>query len=281
VKNAEISGAKKHYPLIVVSHGTGGSALQMMWLGQYLAARGFIVAAVNHHGNTGAEEKYQAQGFILWWERARDLTVAIDKLLADSKFGTHIDSKRIGAAGFSLGGSTVTSLAGGIFAIENFNKFCASPERDATCDPQPEYAAATKEFDELKTKDSIVIGSLKRAGMSYKDSRIKAIFAIAPALGASFTPTSLSSIKIPFQMVVGESDATTPAKTNAQKIAQFVKNSDVTISPGKVAHYTFLSDCTAFGKTILPICRDDESVNREEIHRKVSQMAFEFFRRKL
>ena len=154
IGNAEISPAKKRYPLIVVSHGTGGAALQMMWLGQYLAARGFIVAAVNHHGNTGAEDKYQAQGFILWWERARDLTVAIDKLLADSKFSNHIDSKRIGAAGFSLGGSTVISLAGGIFAIENFNKFCASPERDATCDPQPEYAAAIKEFNELKTSSS-------------------------------------------------------------------------------------------------------------------------------
>jgi predicted dienelactone hydrolase len=192
-----------------------------------------------------------------------------------------IDSKRIGAAGFSLGGSTVTSIAGGVFAIENFNKFCASAERDATCDSQPEYADAMKEFQELRTKDPIVIESLKRAEISYKDSRIKAVFAIAPALGASFTQTSLASIKIPFQFVVGESDNTAPAKTNAQKIAQFVKNSDVTILPGKVAHYTFLADCTTFGKTILPICRDDESVNRQEIHQKVSQMAFDFFRKKL
>ena len=280
-KDAEISRVKKRHPLIVISHGTGGSALQMMWLGEYLAARGFIVAAVNHHGNTGAEEKYLAQGFILWWERARDSRVAVDKLLTDSKFGKSIDAKKIGAVGFSLGGSTVTSIAGGIFDISAFDKFCASAERDATCEPQPEFPNAMKEFEELRKNDPIVIESLKRAEISYKDARIKAIFAIAPALGTAFTKTSLSKIKIPFQFVVGESDQTAPAKTNAQKIAQFVKKSDVEILPGQVAHYTFLSDCTPFGKTILAICRDAESVDRTELHKKVSQMAFEFFRKNL
>ena len=94
VRNAEISPAKKRYPLIVLSHGTGGSALQMMWLGQYLASRGFIVAAINHHGNTGAEENYVPQAFALWWERTQDLRIAIDKLLADSQIGKRIDAKK-------------------------------------------------------------------------------------------------------------------------------------------------------------------------------------------
>ena len=33
-----------------LSHGTGGSAMQMAWLNTYRAARGYIVAAVNHPG---------------------------------------------------------------------------------------------------------------------------------------------------------------------------------------------------------------------------------------
>jgi predicted dienelactone hydrolase len=41
----------------------------MMWLGYYLASRGYIVAAVNHHGNTAAEKERAAQGFLLYWER--------------------------------------------------------------------------------------------------------------------------------------------------------------------------------------------------------------------
>ena len=85
----------------------------MMWLGHYLAARGYIVAAVNHHGNTAAEKQRAAQGFLLYWERAKDLTVVLDKLFADPFFGPRIDRDRIGAAGFSLGGYTVISVAGG------------------------------------------------------------------------------------------------------------------------------------------------------------------------
>ncbi|MBS1796593.1 MAG: prolyl oligopeptidase family serine peptidase [Acidobacteria bacterium] len=281
VKNADISSKHKRYPLVVVSHGTGGSGLMMMWLGRYLAARGYIVAAVNHHGNTGAEEKYLAQGFVLWWERAQDLRVVIDRLLADPKIGPRIDAKKIGAAGFSLGGATVTAVAGGIFDLDAFDKFCASPEADATCGAQPEFPNALKDFEELRKKDAIVIDSLKRMNDSYRDPRVKAVFAIAPALGTAFTPESLKAIKIPFRLVVGEDDQTAPAKTNAQKLAAALKKSELTILPGKVAHYTFLADCTPLGQKVLPICRDDRSVDRETVHQTVGQLAFDFFGKNL
>jgi predicted dienelactone hydrolase len=108
----------------------------MMWLGTYLASRGYLVAAINHHGNTAAEQERAAQGFMLYWERAKDLTAVLDKLLADPVFGTHIDRDRIGAAGFSLGGSTVISIAGGVFSPQEFATFCRSPQRDFTCEAQ-------------------------------------------------------------------------------------------------------------------------------------------------
>src|SRR6266478_2508264 len=63
---AELSPTSEKYPLVLLSHGTGGSAVMMMWLGYYLAERGYIVAAVNHHGNTAAEKKPAAQGFLLY-----------------------------------------------------------------------------------------------------------------------------------------------------------------------------------------------------------------------
>src|SRR5262249_26455384 len=39
-------------PLIVLSHGTGGGAAMLSWLAEALASNGYLVAAVNHHGNT-------------------------------------------------------------------------------------------------------------------------------------------------------------------------------------------------------------------------------------
>ena len=95
--DAEVSKESQQYPLVLLSHGTGGSAMQMMWLGYYLAARGYIVAAVNHHGNTASERKLFSQGFLLYWERVKDLQVVLDKLLADPIFGSRIDRNRIGA----------------------------------------------------------------------------------------------------------------------------------------------------------------------------------------
>ena len=71
--DAEMHPGPQSFPLIVISHGTGGSALQMGWLARSLAQHGYIAAAVNHHGNNSLEP-YLAQGFSLWWERAKDLT---------------------------------------------------------------------------------------------------------------------------------------------------------------------------------------------------------------
>jgi predicted dienelactone hydrolase len=273
----EISNTKQKYPLVLLSHGTGGSAVQMMWLGYYLAVRGYIVAAVNHHGNTGAERQPAAQGFMLFWERARDLSVLLDKLLADPRIGPRIDRARIGAAGFSLGGYTVISIAGGQFSPRQFASFCRSRQRDFTCEPQPEFPEAPKVFAELKKTDAIVQESLRHAGDSYRDPRIKLVFAIAPALGGGFTKGGLSKINIPVFIVVGQADKVAPALTNARRYAELIRAAKLTILPGEIGHYTFLAECNAHGRDILDICRDAPSVDRAQVHQQVAQLAFEFF----
>jgi len=274
---AELSQISKKYPLVLMSHGTGGSAVMMMWLGHYLAARGYIVAAVNHHGNTAAERQPAAQGFILYWERARDLTAVLDKLLADPVFGTRIDPNRIGAAGFSLGGYTVISIAGGEFSLREFDRFCRSPRKDFTCKPQPEFSDAPKIFAELRKTDPVVQDSLRVAADSYRDERIKRVFAIAPALGGGFTKAGLSKIRVPVSIVMGQADEVTPVATNGRRYASLIKGATLTVLRGRIGHYTFLAECTPNGKTALQICRDGNGVDRAKVHRQVSQMAFDFF----
>ena len=274
---ADMSTARHKYPLILLSHGTGGSAVQVMWLGYYLAARGYIVAAVNHHGNTGAEQQRTAQGFLLYWERARDLTALLDKLLADPVFGSRIDQERIGAAGFSLGGYTVISIAGGVFSPQTFAAFCNSPQKDFTCGPQPEFPDAPRLFEELKNNDPVVKESLRHASDSYRDKRVKRVFAIAPALGSGFTAAGLSQIKIPVGIVIGQADLVAPLATNAQRYADLINGASLTVLSGGVGHYTFLAECTRRGQQIVDVCRDAEGVDRTQVHQRVAQLAFEFF----
>ena len=275
--DAELSAESKQYPLVLLSHGTGGSAIQMMWLGYYLAARGYIVAAVNHHGNTSSEKQLFPQGFLLYWERAKDLSVVLDKLLADPIFGARIDRNRIAAAGFSLGGYTVISIAGGVFSSQEYEAFCHSPQRDFTCEPQPEFPEAHKLFAEIKNTDPVVRDSLRHAGDSYRDKRIKRVFAIAPALGSGFTKAGLNQIRVPVLIVIGEADKVTPLMTNAQRYANLIKGARLTILRGQIGHYTFLAECNAHGKAVLDICRDADAVDRAMVHQQVAKLAFDFF----
>jgi predicted dienelactone hydrolase len=134
--------------------------LQLGWLGTALAAQGYIVASVNHHGNTSVEP-YTAQGFCLWWERAQDLRAVLDCLLADAWFGTRIDPMRIGAAGCSLGGYTVIAVAGGRTDLQAFAAFCSGPEREATCEDQAEFPGMGVQFAQL-TRDDARVQALLR-----------------------------------------------------------------------------------------------------------------------
>jgi predicted dienelactone hydrolase len=74
--------AGPRHPLIILSHGFGGTASDLAWLCTALAAHGFIAVAVNHPGNN-ALEAYTVEGYSLMWLRAVDLSAAIDAVLDD------------------------------------------------------------------------------------------------------------------------------------------------------------------------------------------------------
>jgi predicted dienelactone hydrolase len=277
---AELAATTGTYPLILLSHGTGGTAAQLSWLAEHLAARGMMVAAVNHHGNTAAEPDPAPQGFLLWWERATDLRVVLDHLLEDPRLGPRIDHSRIGMAGFSLGGYTVLALAGARTSLDAFTAFCAGPEADATCQSPPELPQAVELFERLRQSDQVVTESLGRHGESYRDQRIRSAYIIAPSLGMALTERSLQEIDIPLRIVVGDADSIAPPDLNATRIASLAEGCEIDLLPG-VGHYTFLAECTAAGKQYLPICTDNQGVDRARVHQQVAADAFRFFSRTL
>src|SRR5688572_24158155 len=120
-RNASIS--QGIFPLILFSHGTGGGRLTVEWLCAGLASRGFIVAAVDHFGNT-FDNPIPIE-FVKFWERPQDIRFVLDQLLGSPDISTHLDVNKIGMAGFSLGGYTAITLAGAKMdfqAIENYLK---------------------------------------------------------------------------------------------------------------------------------------------------------------
>jgi predicted dienelactone hydrolase len=278
-KDATLAPSFATYPLIALSHGTGGSAVQMAWLGTYLAARGYIVVAVNHPGNNGATG-YTPRGFVEGWERARDISTAIDAVLVDSRFGPKIDRDRIGAAGFSYGGYTMLELAGATTDAKALLAFCEAPEHQKACSP-PEMPDLMPKFEAMKQQPDVQ-QSLAHAGDSYRDPRIKAVFAIAPAVAFAFHPESLAQISIPVEIVVGNADDQAPAPDNAQFFANNIKGAKLTILPGGVGHYTFLDVGTDLGKQKLPqLFIDNPGVDREAVHKQVAETVADFFDQQL
>ncbi|CAN7593468.1 alpha/beta hydrolase family protein [Acidovorax delafieldii] len=108
-------------PLVVFSHGIGGSRDGYSYLGRYFAAHGYGSLHVQHVGSdrqlwlgnlftlparlSNAAQDSEAVN------RVQDLRYALDKLLA-SQEGALFDTRRIAAAGHSYGANTTMLMAG-------------------------------------------------------------------------------------------------------------------------------------------------------------------------
>ena len=73
-------------PVILLSHGFGGTAELMGWFGTAMAEAGYIVISVDHPGNN-AMDRMTVPGAILWWERAEDLKRALEAISHDQTVG--------------------------------------------------------------------------------------------------------------------------------------------------------------------------------------------------
>lgn len=109
-------------PLVVVSHGIGGSRFGYSYLGRHLAAQGYAALHVQHVGSdnrlwrgspwdllerlNGAATEAEAIA------RAQDVRFALDQAFADSAIAARLDSARIAAVGHSYGANTALLVSG-------------------------------------------------------------------------------------------------------------------------------------------------------------------------
>ncbi|MGO4716568.1 alpha/beta hydrolase family protein [Bradyrhizobium sp. 2TAF24] len=268
--------AAGRHPLILLSHGFGGTASDLAWLGVALAAHGFIAAAINHPGNNG-DDGSTVEGAALSWLRAVDLSTVIDALRDDNTFGRRIDPARIGAAGHSFGGYTVIALAGGITDPERLRAFCRSPDADALCAPAPDVSALRQQSMARLASDADFRQRYGRAAASYRDARIRAVFALAPGPGPIFTPESLGRIAIPVALATGSADAVAPPASGAEALGKVIPQATLKRF-ADAGHFVFFGTCTAVGRMALrTVCRDPDGIDRNAVHTETIQLALDFF----
>lgn len=267
-------------PLILLSHGFGGSAATLAWLGAGLAAHGFIAVAVNHPGNNGSE-RTTVDGYALKWLRALDLSAVIDAMRADPNFGNRIDLARIGAAGHSYGGYTVIAIAGGVTDPERTPAFCRSPAADALCTSQQGASELRQRSLTRLTTDADFRQRYSAAGHSYRDERVRAVFAMAPGPVPDFTPESLGAISIPVAIVAGSADEIAPPASGAEALSKTIPGATLKLFP-RAGHFVFFGTCTTVGRLVMrAVCRDVDGADRDAVHAETLRFALDFFTAKL
>jgi predicted dienelactone hydrolase len=108
--------------LVVFSHGIGGSRRGYGYLGEYFASHGVASLHLQHVGSDRSlwggnpfsllgrlQDAAQEREAL---ERVRDLSFALNQILAHEVYGARIDRSRIAAAGHSYGANTVMLATG-------------------------------------------------------------------------------------------------------------------------------------------------------------------------
>lgn len=275
-ENASISDEKQKWPLVLLSHGTGGSVQGMGWLARLLAEQGFIVLGVNHHGNT-SKEPYLAEGFMTGWERTADLSAILDQADDLPVICGRVDHDRVFACGFSFGGSTVIGLVGAITNQLQFVRWLESGGMPG--DGPREFPNLGDEFPRLMGESKVFRNSMKRHSRSYLDKRVKAVVALAPGPPVrGYTAKSLKKISVPIKIMTGEADEEAPFESCSVWLNQHNSTFEL-ISLGKdVGHYTLVGVAT-------DLCRENDShlsddlpgVDRVEVLNRIAKETAEFF----
>lgn len=111
-------------PVIIFSHGLGGSRDGYGYLGSFWASNGYVSIHIQHHGSDDAVwrdapvadrmKSMNASAMSLQnaIDRPRDVSFAIDQLTNLVSLRGHLDTNRIGVAGHSFGAYTTMAVAG-------------------------------------------------------------------------------------------------------------------------------------------------------------------------
>lgn len=268
-------------PLVVVSHGNGGSNLGHHGLASYLAGRGFIVATLEHPGDNFHDQSGVGTSSVLVG-RAIQVAAVITALLEDPRWSQLIDADRIGVAGFSAGGYTSLLTVGAVPRFERFVGYCdRHPGDRAICDAADRIKA--KAANQARTITDFMQSrqhDLKRWGDT-RDPRIRAAFVMAP-LSLIFDTNGLAAIDRPVFLYYAQNDRVLLPSENALHIKPLIRTlTRTTMVPG-ADHWVFMPSCSPeLARDAAGICNDPPGVDRAKVHRQVNADALAFFRQTL
>ena len=274
VRDAPLDHRGSRHPLLVFSHGLGGTRFQSVYMTEFLASHGFVVAAPDHVGNTFAEE-INGNNKLSLLEAARvrpgDVSRTLDAVLKrneswpESLLAYGVDASRVAVAGHSFGGFTTYRIAGGTIDSERGDALCAANPTDLFCNEWP----PEKPFP-----------------ASQEDDRFLVALAQAPGGALVFEDDGLSQIDVPMMIQAGAADAQTAYATEAVVPFAKLKSPAYLMSIEAGGHFTFSDMCQLL--EILGIGSDAfddgcsaDNISAAQAHPQINAFALTFLRRHL
>lgn len=268
-------------PLVVISHGHGGSDLGHHDMATYLASHGFVVATLEHPKDNYRDSNGDGHSVVMIG-RPIQVSAVITYLLGDAHWKALIDPTRIGVAGFSNGGYTSLLVVGAVPRFARFVAYCrAHPDDPNICGEakalQAEGAMQGETLEQMMAK---MQGDMNRWGPT-ADPRVRAAFVMAP-LSLVFDKQGLASINRPVFLYYAADDQVLRPLYNALHIAPLIPTLVATrVVPG-AGHYVFLAPCSPqLAKSASDICTDPPGVDRVRVHAQINEAALTFFRKTL
>ena len=259
--DAPIAGA--HHPLIVISHGGGGSLESHADTAIALARAGFVVAAPSHRGDT-----YDDQSQVLnIWRRPEQLRTVVTYMLETWAGRDRLAPDAVGAFGFSNGGFTVLIAAGAVPDLTRTGAYCkANPAHDL-CQVLAQHGAAPGAAFKPPP-----------AGEWAHDPRIKAVVVAAPAYGFAFDQAGLAAVRAPVQLWGGAEDRHQPPPWFEDAVRGGLPRAPEFHRVAGAGHYDFLPPCgDALARINPEICRDPPGFDRAAFHARFNADITRFF----
>ena len=246
-------------PLVILSHGRGGSFVGHHDTAEQLADAGFVVAAPDHPGDT-ALDKSRFSDISVYEERPLDVKRVIDYMTGASPLAAIIDPGRIGLYGFSRGGYTGLVVIG--------------------ANPDFTLALPLCEGRDDKVCDQIRAGEFPKGPLTH-DRRIKAA-AVADPLSVFFSAGSFSGVTIPVQLWGSETGGDGVEPRTIEAVDGWLKAPHTFTRVEHAQHFSFIAVCPPELAEKAPmICKDPPGFDRAQFHRQLNEALTVFFREHL
>lgn len=265
--NAVLPASEKH-PLLLLSHGTGGSNIAHHTIAEVLAAAGYIVAAPTHPG-----DNYQDRSLLtseqFFDERPRQLTSLLNAITQDPTYAALIDTSRIGAIGHSAGGYTVAAMVGASPDRDGLITHCTNVEDDPSCDygdPTIGTVGVSSSPFRLPPNPQVKASELS----------ISSVVLLAP-LGSVIDKESRIDDNVAIRVIAAEFDEILPHRYHRQRLQQIAPHAEISSAPG-AGHFSFISPVNAaWQQSLGEVALDPAGFDRGAFNTQLGQTLINWF----